>query len=129
MNTTVLLEKLIDIERFVGVAPDGEIRRKVIDIEEYVLRMQSESADGLREAIPALPGRGHPSQMKRGQTSASEDQQMAGAGPEPARRSSIPQEHTFVSYLSQFPSTASPAPIRIDQAHGVPRRRVLSIER
>jgi hypothetical protein len=129
MNTTVLLEKLIDIERFVGVAPDGELRRKVIDIEEYVLRMQSESADGFREAITASPGRRRPAQMRRRQASASEDQQAPGAGPEPVQRSSILQADAFVSYLSQFPSTASPAPIRIDQAHGASRRRVLSIER
>jgi hypothetical protein len=129
MNTTVLLEKLIDIERFVGVAPDAELRRKVIDIEEYVLRMQSESAEGLRHAMVASSGRRPEAQMERKRTNAGEDQQARGAGRDPGARSPIPHERTFVSYLSQFPSISSPAPIPIDQPHGSSPRRVLSIQR
>jgi len=113
MNTTVLLAKLIDIERFVGVEPDAEIRRKVIDIEEYVLRMQSESAEGQRPATVATTGRRLHSLTERKHSDAGEDLQTQGV----------------ISYLSQFPSFSNPAPIRIDQAQSSSRGRVLSIQR
>jgi hypothetical protein len=45
MDTTVLLEKLIDIERFIGVEPDCAIRRKVIDIEDSILATNSGNAE------------------------------------------------------------------------------------
>jgi hypothetical protein len=48
MNMTILLEKLIDIERFIGVAPDSVIRSKVIDVEDSILTLQKEIAEGLR---------------------------------------------------------------------------------
>jgi hypothetical protein len=56
MDTTVLLEKLIDIERFIGVEPDAVIRRKVIDIEDYILTMHEEAIESLRRAIQAAEG-------------------------------------------------------------------------
>jgi hypothetical protein len=113
MNTTVLLEKLIDIERFVGVEPDAEIRRKVIDIEEYVLRMQSELAEEPRKALVATAGKRLPAPSERMQSDGGEDRHEQGV----------------ISYLSQFPSISSPVPIPIDQAPGASRRRVLSIQR
>jgi hypothetical protein len=56
MDTTILLEKLIDIERFIGVEPDSVIRRKVIDIEDYILTMHEEAIENLRRAILAAEG-------------------------------------------------------------------------
>jgi hypothetical protein len=113
MNTTVLLEKLIDVERFVGVEPDGEIRRKVIDIEEYVLRMQSEPAEEPRNAAVAIAGKRLPTQTERKQSDPGEERREQGV----------------ISYLSQFPSISNSALIRIDQDQGASRRRVLSIQR
>ena len=52
MDTTVLLEKLIDIERFIGVEPDSAIRRKVIDIEDCVLAMGEGNAESRQEDTP-----------------------------------------------------------------------------
>lgn len=42
MNTTILLQKLIDIEKSVGVEPDKIILEKVFDAESCVLSMQKE---------------------------------------------------------------------------------------
>ena len=53
MDTTVLLEKLIDIERYIGVEPDAVIRRKVIDIEDYILTTHEEAIESIRRAIVA----------------------------------------------------------------------------
>jgi hypothetical protein len=58
MDTTVLLEKLIDIERFIGVEPDSVIRRKVIDIEDYILTTHEEAIESIRRAIVAAEGAG-----------------------------------------------------------------------
>jgi hypothetical protein len=113
MNTTVLLAKLIDIERYVGVEPDAEIRRKVIDIEEYVLRMQTESAEGQRHAMVATAGKRFHAQTERTQSDAGE----------------ALNAQEVISCLSQFPSISNPAPIRIDQAQGASRRRLLSFQR
>jgi hypothetical protein len=113
MNTTVLLAKLIDIERYVGVEPDSEIRRKVIDIEEYVLRTQTETAEEQRRAVVAPTARRLRAQTERKQSDAGEDLDAQEA----------------LSYLSQFPSICNPAPIRIDQAQGAPRRRLLTFQR
>jgi hypothetical protein len=51
MDTTQIMEKLVNIERFLGVEPDSEIRRKVIDVEDCVLAMQEERAKSLRRRI------------------------------------------------------------------------------
>jgi hypothetical protein len=51
MDTTVLLEKLIDIERFIGVEPDSVIRRKVIDIEDYIVTEHEEAIESFRRAM------------------------------------------------------------------------------
>lgn len=53
MDTTVLLEKLVDIERFIGVAPDSAIRRKVIDIEDCVIAMEQKNARTRQGRVPA----------------------------------------------------------------------------
>jgi hypothetical protein len=42
VNITILLQKLIDIERSIGVEPDKIILGKVFDAESCVLSMQKE---------------------------------------------------------------------------------------
>lgn len=37
MNSSVLLQKLIDIERSIGVETQSTTRRKVLDAQEYLL--------------------------------------------------------------------------------------------
>jgi hypothetical protein len=56
MDTTVLLERLIDLERFIGVEPDAVIRRKLIDIEECILTMHEEATESLRRTKLAAEG-------------------------------------------------------------------------
>jgi hypothetical protein len=61
MDTTVLLEKLIDIERFIGVEPDCAIRRKVIDIEDSILATRGGNAGRQQQGDApsnAAPSRG-----------------------------------------------------------------------
>jgi hypothetical protein len=48
MYTTELLKKLFDIERSIGIENNTTIRNKVIDVEEWVLSMQRETAENLR---------------------------------------------------------------------------------
>lgn len=38
MNSSVLLQKLIEIERSIGVETESTTRRKVLETQEYVLR-------------------------------------------------------------------------------------------
>ena len=51
MDTTVLLEKLISIERFIGVEPDSVIRLKVIDVVDCILAMQETRAQSRRRRM------------------------------------------------------------------------------
>jgi hypothetical protein len=48
MNLTTLLNKLIEIERAIGTETDLAIRKKMQDVEDYVLEMQREKASKLR---------------------------------------------------------------------------------
>jgi hypothetical protein len=48
MNLTTLLDKLIEIERAIGTETDAVIRRKMQDVEDYVLELQKEKASRLR---------------------------------------------------------------------------------
>jgi hypothetical protein len=49
MNLTILLKKLIEIERSIGVETDAVIRRKVQDVQDDVLQMQKERASKLQK--------------------------------------------------------------------------------
>jgi hypothetical protein len=48
MNPTVLLEKLIEIERSIGSETNTTLRNKVLEAQEYVLEMQKETVERLR---------------------------------------------------------------------------------
>jgi hypothetical protein len=48
MNVTVLIDKLTEIERAIGVEDDLIIRNKVIDAQDCALQLQSEMAEMLR---------------------------------------------------------------------------------
>jgi len=48
MSSTILLEKLIDIEKSIGVEPESLIRHKVLEAQEYLLRTQGFFSTGLR---------------------------------------------------------------------------------
>lgn len=51
MNSTILLRKLIIIERSIGTASNDAIRNLVCDAEDCVLQMQKEQAENfLRDA-------------------------------------------------------------------------------
>jgi hypothetical protein len=56
MEPTVLLEKLVNIERFIGVEPDSVIRLKVIEVEACVLAMQEERARSRRRRMFVASG-------------------------------------------------------------------------
>ncbi len=45
MNDTVLLKKLIDIERSIGIESNNAIRNLVHDAQAYLLEMQKEKAE------------------------------------------------------------------------------------
>jgi hypothetical protein len=44
MNSTILLQKLIAIERSIGMADNGTIRQLVYDAEDYLLQIQRDRA-------------------------------------------------------------------------------------
>ncbi len=46
MNLTILLQKLIAIERSVGVASNSALRNSLHDAQEYLLQTQKESVEG-----------------------------------------------------------------------------------
>jgi hypothetical protein len=46
MNSTVLLQKLLAIERSVGVATTSELRKLLQDVQDSVLQMQRERVEG-----------------------------------------------------------------------------------
>jgi hypothetical protein len=59
MNTTVLLRKLIAIERMIGRTDTNTLRGLVFDAEDYLLGMQKEQADSFlaqawREQVAGL---------------------------------------------------------------------------
>jgi len=47
MSSTILLEKLIDIERSIGVETESKIRRKVLEAQEYLLRTHGLFREGI----------------------------------------------------------------------------------
>ena len=49
MNTTILLQKLIDIEKSIGKETDRAILEKIFDAENCVLEMQREMIESLRK--------------------------------------------------------------------------------
>jgi hypothetical protein len=52
MNCTILLRKLIAIERMIGKAEDDTLRNLLYDAEDYVVQMQSAQSNGLlRETL------------------------------------------------------------------------------
>jgi len=48
MDSGVLIGKLLDIERAIGVEDTASLRTRVIDAQECVLRMQKQLIDDLR---------------------------------------------------------------------------------
>jgi hypothetical protein len=128
MDTTVLLEKLVDIERYVGVAPDAEIRRKVIDIEEYILETQTETAEGMCPEMYAMPGRGLRAVNGGRRNGSDVDFAAEKATCQPVPRSLTGQKNTVVFFASPIPCMSDGGPIPIDQGQTM-RRRVVSIQR
>jgi hypothetical protein len=60
MSVAVLIDKLSEIERSIGVETDQTIRDQVIDAQDCALRVQAEVADMLRiesiqEAVRIVP--------------------------------------------------------------------------
>ncbi|MGD0913813.1 MAG: hypothetical protein ABR928_18100 [Terracidiphilus sp.] len=49
MTVTALIDKLIDIERSLGVESNSSVRERIIDVEDYALGMQREIGEILRE--------------------------------------------------------------------------------
>jgi hypothetical protein len=52
MNTsiTILLSKLIEVEKSIGVESDHAVRRKMHEAEDYALQLQKELAQNLYQA-------------------------------------------------------------------------------
>jgi len=46
-NSTVLLRKLIALEKSIGTANNAELRQQVYEVEDYLLKLQKEHAQGL----------------------------------------------------------------------------------
>jgi hypothetical protein len=59
MNPSVMLQKLIEIERSIGVETVSTTRRKVLDAQEYVLRnhWMSEENHHASARESAVPGK------------------------------------------------------------------------
>ena len=56
MNPSVLLQKLIDIERSIGIETESTTRRRVLETQEYLLRAHWGSEDALRpSAVESQP--------------------------------------------------------------------------
>jgi hypothetical protein len=49
MNTTVLLQKLTEIERSIGVETNATIRNQVLDLQDFVLETQKQTLENLRK--------------------------------------------------------------------------------
>lgn len=48
VNPSVLLQKLIEIERSIGIETESTTRRKVLEAQDYLLRVTWGSEDALR---------------------------------------------------------------------------------
>jgi len=55
MNTVMILEKLLDIERAVGREDINAIRQRIMDAQDCVLSMQKAHAETLRLTAARLP--------------------------------------------------------------------------
>ncbi len=67
MNNTILLQKLIAIERSIGAADNGTLRQLVHEAEDCLLQIQKESAqsflvDSWRGVVPRFHWMGEVSQ-------------------------------------------------------------------
>ena len=47
MNSTVLLQMVIALEKSIGTANNAALRRQVYEVEDYLLKLQKERAQGL----------------------------------------------------------------------------------
>jgi hypothetical protein len=47
MNSTALLQKIIALEKSIGIANNAELRQQVYEVEDYLLQLQKEHAQGL----------------------------------------------------------------------------------
>ncbi|HEY1767873.1 MAG TPA: hypothetical protein VGG26_09470 [Terracidiphilus sp.] len=48
MTVNIVLEKLIEIERSIGVETDTNLRKQVLDAQDYILEIQKEIVEKLR---------------------------------------------------------------------------------
>jgi len=56
MNTTLLLQKLMQIENVVGILEPVEVRRMLIGVEDYLLEIQRSSVDRSAVNHRTIPG-------------------------------------------------------------------------
>jgi hypothetical protein len=49
VHINILMEKLIEIERSIGVETNTTVRKQVLDAQDYLLGMQREIAEKLRK--------------------------------------------------------------------------------
>ena len=49
MDTNILLQKLIEIEKSIGVETNTTLRKQVLDAQDCVLQIQKETAENLRK--------------------------------------------------------------------------------
>jgi hypothetical protein len=47
MNSTELLRKIIALEKSIGTANNTELRQQVYEVEDYLMQLQREHAQGL----------------------------------------------------------------------------------
>jgi hypothetical protein len=66
MNITVLLAKLIEVERSIGVESETMLRNRLYEVEDYALRMQKEMVERLpqrsRHLVSSFHALGEPLQ-------------------------------------------------------------------
>ena len=55
MKYRLVLERLMEIERAVGVQDTHTVKRMVIDAEEFILKLQKESIQTIRSESLSLP--------------------------------------------------------------------------
>jgi hypothetical protein len=59
VNPSILLQKLIEIERSIGIETPSTTRRRVLEAQEYLLRVHLGSRDALRSnSTPDKPQEG-----------------------------------------------------------------------
>ncbi len=72
MNSSIILQQLLDIERSIGVETDSTVRRKVMDAQECLLRMEGEVLRQL--TVPVESGDWESQALMRALRNVSEDQ-------------------------------------------------------